>query len=450
VTPGVPDTRASLAISAAALLGLLSLYSGNALAGQDSLAPPARVDRVVVSGNKVTAEDVILREIPFTFPAVLRAEDLKLIEHRVMNLRLFNRVELRVEARDGEQQLTVLVTESWYVFPAPILFIGEHDWNKIGYGLQVTDSNFRGRNEKLRVGGWFGYNPSYFLNYSIPWIGERQRLSLGVGASKGLSVNKIFGFQEARQGFSVRVGKRVSLKLESSVQFSLTRIKLPREYQSFSVSGTGQDLVPSLSWQTRWDNRDLTEYPRRGNYVAVNIQRTGFARDQPEYWRVTVDGRLYEPVFGSATLPVRQLLVINSGNVPVYDRVYLGFSERIRGYYNLVVPEPARYAEYGSYNISLTSVELRFPILPVRYFSIEHGPIVPRLFRNLQFGISAGVFADSGFVWRSAGDLRLRTLYAGYGVGLHFHLPYIHVFRVEYALNRTGRGQLIFSTGVRF
>jgi hypothetical protein len=57
---------------------------------------------------------------------------------------------------------------------------------------------------------------------------------------------------------------------------------------------------------------------------------------------------------------------------------------------------------------------------------------------------------DNAFVWRSAADIRLKDFYTGYGAGLHFHLPYIDVFRIEYALNKFGRGQLIFNAGISF
>lgn len=432
------------------VLVLFSLLGMKTLDGEDVLAAPVRIDRVAVEGNKVTDADVILREIPFTFPAVLSADDLKLIENRVQNLRLFNRVELRVDEQDGLNVLTVRVTESWYLFPSPIFSVNEHDWKKISYGLQLSDNNFRGRNEKLRLGGWLGYNPSYFLNYSIPWVGERQRLMLGLGVSQRQTQNKVFNFQEDRMGFSLRLGKRLSLELETDVQFSLTRIKLPPGYQSFSVSGNGQDIVPSLSWQVRWEHRDWIEYPRKGTYLAVNVQRTGFGKSQPDYWRMTFDGRFYKPLIGSLSLGVRQLFILNSGTMPIYDRVFLGFNERIRGYYNLILPNPARYADYNSYNISLTSLEIRFPLLPVRYFSIENGPLIPSLFRNLKFGLSAGLFVDSGIVWRNAGEICLNDFLIGYGVGIHIHLPYINVLRIEYALNKLGRGQFIVGTGVSF
>ena len=115
------------AFTFAAVLVFLWLLGWKALLAQDSIAPPVQIDRVAVAGNKVTAEDVILREIPFSFPKVLSAADLKLIENRVQNLRLFNRVELGVEEREGQNVLTVLVTESWYIFPTPVFFVGEHE-----------------------------------------------------------------------------------------------------------------------------------------------------------------------------------------------------------------------------------------------------------------------------------------------------------------------------------
>ncbi len=434
------------------LLGfvLIMLLVLGARAAQDLLAAPVRIDHAAVEGNKITAADVILREIPFTFPAVLSAADLTLVQNKVQNLGLFNRVELRVDERDGQAVLTVIVTESWYLFPSPLFSISDRDWSKLSYGLQVTDANFRGRNERLRVGGSFGYNPSYFLNYSIPWIGERQRLSLNIGISRRANENRIFDFQEDRLGFNLGLGKRLSLELETGVQFSLTRIRLPGQYGIYAVSGQAQDIVPSLSWQVRWDHRDLAEYPRKGAYLAIELQRTGFGKNQPDFWRLTSDSRFYQPFLGALSLGVRQLFILNSGILPMYDRVYLGYGERLRGYFDQILPNPALFADYKSYSISLTSLEIRIPLLPVRYFSIKNGPIIPSLYRNLKFGLSAGLFVDSGIVWRTASEIRWNNFLTGYGVGLHIILPYINVLRIEYALNKLGHGQFIIDAGISF
>ena len=124
-----------------------------------SPAFPVVIDDVQVIGNEKTKSYIILREIPYQFPDTLSQLDLLRIKNRIQNLFLFNRVELIVTEQGMKKQLIILVTESWYFFPSPLLFINEHDWSKISYGLQLSHSNFRGRNEKLNLGGWFGYTP---------------------------------------------------------------------------------------------------------------------------------------------------------------------------------------------------------------------------------------------------------------------------------------------------
>ncbi len=417
---------------------------------QDTLNFPVPIEKVFVVGNEHTKSYIILREIPFTFPDTLTEADMKLIQNRIQNLFLFNRVELLITPTDEGNALIIMVTESWYFFPVPLLFINEHDWSKISYGLQLSDYNFRGRNEKLRLGGWLGYNPSYYISYFNPWIGNNVRLILGTGLYHKRNENKIFNFDENRFGFNVTVGRRLSLKMDAQVHFSLTQVKLPAAYKQYSISGDGTDLVPSLSVQFRWDNRDLFEYPKRGYYFSYVLQRTGFSARQPEFWRLNADNRIYIRIYKGLSLGGRQLFVFNRGDLPIYDRTFIGFNERIRGYFNQVLPNPIDFRDYPSPNISLSSIEFRFPLLPIRYFSIEEGPLIPSLYQDLKFGISAGIFMDSGISWQEKEQFALPNFYTGYGFGIHIHLPYVYVLRLDFALNDKGKTQFIIDAGVSF
>ncbi len=121
---------------------------------------------------------------PIISPDTLSEKALLKIKNRIQNLFLFNRVELEIHQLEQKQILLILLTESWYVFPVPLLFINEHDWKKLSYGVQLTHYNFRGRNEKLRIGGWWGYNPAFYASYFNPWIGQNTRLILGLGISR--------------------------------------------------------------------------------------------------------------------------------------------------------------------------------------------------------------------------------------------------------------------------
>ena len=429
---------------------LFLVLIGTSLFAQEVVILPVRIDTVFVVGNNKTNADVILREIPFSFPDTLDEPDFRLIQNRIQNLYLFNRVELHLSPMENRNALIISVTESWYIFPVPILFVNERDWNKISYGLQFTHFNFRGNNEKFSVGGWLGYNPSYFLNYYNPWLGKKSRIILGISLSHNRRPNKIFDFDENWSSISFSLGRQFSLKFSSRLSFSYRYIKLPEEYRSYSFSGDGKDRVLTLGFTTTYDGRDLFEYPRKGSYHKFILERTGFTSRQPQFWRARLDNRVYVPLYKKLSLALRNLLILNKNKLPIYDRVYLGYDERIRGYYKEVLPAPAEFGLFPSPQLTLSSLELRVPLLPLRYFSWKNAPVFSGFYQNLKFGIDFGLFIDSGIAWERSRDLALSHLYSGYGAGLHFRLPYFNVLRVEYAWNDRGTGQVIVDIGIRF
>ena len=417
---------------------------------QNVLQFPVHIDTVIIVGNEHTKAHVILREIPYHFPDTLSERAALQIKNRIQNLFLFNRVEVEIRQLEQKNVLLIFLTESWYVFPVPLVFINEHDWNKLSYGVQLTHYNFRGRNEKLKIGGWWGYNPAFYANYFNPWIGQKIRLILGIGISKRKIENKIFPIKEDRLIWDVTLGRKFSLNFETQFNFALQKIKLPPEYESYTISKNGTDLVPVLTWQLKWDKRDLYEYPKNGFLIVHHFRKFGLTVHQPDFWRFEFDNRLYLPIFQELSLGCRELVIVNEGEMPIYQRVFLGFEERIRGYFYEVFPDPSLHQKYTSTNISLSSLELRFPILPTRYFSFKDGPVIPSLYRDLKFGISAGIFMDSGIVWQHQKEVTLKNFYTGYGIGLHIHLPYVQLLRVEMAINDKRQAQMIVDAAASF
>ena len=131
--------------------------------------------------------------------------------------------------------------------------------------------------------------------------------------------------------------------------------------------------------------------------------------------------------------------IAGGGTVPNYGHVFFGYQERIRGHFKEV---------YEGEEIFGASLELRVPLLPVRFFKVEAVP-VPE-FGLWRFGLYGALFGDAGKVWYREDTFSLQNLVKGYGVGLNFLLPYNSVFRVEYALNEARRGQLILDLSASF
>lgn len=411
------------------------------LPAQTPVQFPVRIEAAIVVGNEKTKEEVILREIPFHFPDTLDLEDLQYIQNRITNLMLFNQVELGLLGEPGHTILVIQVTESWYIYPVPLLFINERSWSKISYGFQLTHQNFRGMNERLSAGGWLGYNPSFFLHYFNPWLGRNAKMILGFNFFGRKVGNKFFDFNEGHLGGSITLGKRLSLNDLVQATFELQRITIPEEYREYSVSGNGTDIVPKFSLQYVNDHRDLVEYPKSGYYIIWQGARAGLTDKQPEFWRFSFDHRLYFKLNERMSIGGRNFLVLNRGELPIYDRVFIGYSERIRGYFNTVLT---------AQNLMVQNYEMRINILPIRYLSWKEAPYMSVFFQGLKYGLSMGIFMDSGVVWDHPEQFALKNYYTGYGLGLHIHLPYINVFRIDHAWNDKGRGEWIFEVGVVF
>ena len=423
------------------IAALFILFCGTSLLAQQWVQFPIRIDSVIVMGNDKTKDEVILREIPFHLPDTLELEDIRMIQNRLNNLFLFNRVEISVVTAGERVMLLIQVAETWYIYPVPILFLNDREWDRVSYGFQLTHLNFRGMNEQISIGGWLGYNPSFFVRYNNPWVGRKTRLILGINIFGKKVSNRFFDFDEGHLFGGVTFGKRLTLHRSITATISLRRVTLPREYIQYSVSGSGADLVPKISATFTDDHRDLIEYPRDGYYLRWSISRAGFNENQPNFWRFDFDNRVYVKLSNRFSIGGRNFLRLNDGFLPLYDRIFIGYGERIRGYFD---------HRLTAQNLMLQSYELRVSVVPVNYFTWKEAPFLSSFFRDLKYGVSLGIFLDSGIVWDRREQFSLNNHYTGYGIGLHFHLPFIYVLRIDRAWNDRGIGEWIIEAGVSF
>jgi len=207
------------------------------------------------------------------------------------------------------------------------------------------------------------------------------------------------------------------------------------------LSPDGTDELPSIGASFRYDTRDLREYPKDGIFFNLSASKLGFG-GVVNYASYQSDLRYYHLIFGNVSIATRLAGYLNSGTIPVYGRVFLGYGERIRGHFS--------QKREGDHRL-LTSVEMRFPIIKTTYFDLDSGPDQFRGYsNNLKFGISGGIFFDSGAVWYQHRELHRNIFLSGFGAGLHFHLPYVDLIRVEYALDTYGSGEFIFDVGKSF
>jgi len=363
-----------------------------------------RVDSVIIIGNKHTHNAVILREIPFNFPHRVTQQDLETIRNRLLNLHLFNNVDVRLHEGRNKNVIIITVTETWYFYPAPLVFFNERSLKKISVGLQLIHMNFRGMNEKLFASGWLGYNP--------------------------------------QRGAVVGIGKRFNLYQFIYTEVGWRRITVPAEYTVYMASATTTDDVFSVSALYQMDHRDLIEYPLRGYYLEFRASHFGTGNSPVNFNRLVSDIRGYLPLVSHrASAAFRNFTVLQEGFVPIYEWQYFGYEERLRGYF---------YQPLTRKNLMLSSLELRYLLLPYRVKTFSDDGWLSYFLKDMRYAISLGAFVDMGLLWDEPRELSLNRARWGYGFGINFHLPFVQILRLERAWNDTGRGQYIIDVGVSF
>jgi outer membrane protein insertion porin family len=423
------------------------VYATLYAAPQDStkwmIPDSSRIVKIIILGNDKTRDFVILREMKIQINDLYDSLQVEQDRKRIQNLHLFTRVEIQPTPVDDGVVLLITVSERWYIIPYPILYYNEKDWKKLSYGAGLIYQNFRGRNIDLAGSFWLGYNPGMQAYYSVPWFGGNLKLYSQIKIfsykirSKAVEYPR---FDEDHLGISASIGKRWGLYTYLFLQAGYRTLKLPSEYSGLTASGSGTDHLPSAGLFFRYDTRDLYEYPGTGWYVDLYARET-YNKKNIDYLFYGLDLRRYQPVWGGSCLALRGFANLTHGDVPVYDRLYIGYSERIRGHFTEV---------YEGEQQVMASVEFRFPIFKLRYLNLGSSAALGEYGSNLPFGLNAGFFYDTGAVCRRIKALHRSDFLTGFGAGLHFRVPYVDVIRLEYAMDTHRRSEVILDLYVWF
>jgi len=399
------------------------------------------VDSVVIWGNKHTREYVIRNEMSILAHSQFTPDMLEFDRKRIYSLGLFTNVDLYLDTLAGKSILRVLVEERWYIFPVPLVGFRDGDVKRAYYGAGLYHTNFQGRNQKLFGSVVFGADPSAQISFSDPLINHEERVSFGAQLSFSRKRNRseveaaVTGdFDELHYGGSASTGKRFDLYNSAGISAGYNVVEISSYRQGRTVSANGIDRYVFVNLYYSYDSRDLAEYPTQGSYIGAYVTKYGLGTSEVDFSRYGLDLRKYVSLPLSLTLAARLTGGFAAGSkVPTYAHAYLGYADRVRGYFTTIFE--------GDHVVNST-VELRFPLLPPRVFRVNN-PILPDEFSVWRFGIGLALFADAGTTWYRGQAVGLASIISGYGGGLDFMFPYGLIMRADYAWNNLGKGQFV-------
>ena len=440
--------------------------------------PPQIIDRIIITGNNKTKPRIILRELLFhegdsLNPFVLNSA-IATSKENLLNIGLFNFVDFHIyQALHGHVYIQIEVTERWYLFPFPVFDIADRnfnewwskrDFNRVNYGIRVSQENFRGRDEILQFQFIFGYSQRLGIYYTIPYINRKQNigLTMAVYGIRNHEIaydspnNKLVFYKNPDefvrndlQGY-VRITKRKGIYsyFNTTVDFRSTRIAdtirfLNPDY--FVTSNPIQNHI-GISWGYIFDKRDYRSYAMNGYFFEMEATKLGIGllNNEPNLIEITAGIRKFQSLSKRFNIQASvKGRVVQKEDAPYFNQRALGYSaDYIRGYDYYVI---------NGQNFLLMRSNLRYTLMQTHVYEL---PVInSNKFKKVPLALYLNGFYDSGYVTdnRFAYKNPLANSWQyGYGIGLDIVTYYDLVFRFEYTRNRLNENGLFFHIGSAF
>ena len=406
--------------------------------------------KILITGNNVTQDEVILREMYIKEDMAFDMDDLQDDMSRIYNLGLFSKVSCNpLPSGNNIINLLIEVEEFYYILPIPVGGFYGGDIKKFWAGIDFRYNNFRGMNESIALGFALGYSPYVSMSYFNPWVGKDAHLFLSGNLKYGISKNNsildtsngatlynesnINEFSIENVSASASIGKYFTKKFSLSLGLAYNYIRPSQNVPGSTLNDDGIDRFASLMFNINYDNRNLYEYTTYGSFVNLSYTKNGLFSDYFNVNKIRLDLRKYFLIspFKSFdfTYAFRVLSVVSFGGIiPSYLKEIIGSYDYLRGWKNFIAE--------GDNKIYIVN-ELRIPIIKPGYIPGKKIPIIKGISLLNRFSYKYGMyltfFSDIGSVWNKNDNFFKTNFLNGLGTGINLILPFSFVGRFELA-----------------
>lgn len=409
------------------------------------------IRKVNISGNTITQDRVIRRELPFAPGDEMNTVKIKSGKNRLENLGYFSQVDFRNNPTgiEGFKDVDVTVTEQstgtvnfGAGFSSIDSLVGFLDLTQTNFDISDWPS-FRGAGQRFYMGVKYGTKRRDFqLNFTEPWF-LGQKLSF----STELFYRDLYylsdDYDQQNYGGSISFRKPLGEHSYAELAYTLQNVKIHDidENASDIIRAEEGDYLQSkidLSWVH--DTRDSVFLTRKGHKVELGALVSGsFLGGDADVYGLNAQGSQYFNLPGDTILSlegaIRTVDTLGGGDrVPIFERLFLGGANNLRGFdYRDVGPKDENGEPIGG----LTSA----------YFTAEYTfPIVEKV-RGAVF-YDVGMVSGDSYDW--GGDVN-----SDVGIGLRLYLP-IGPIRVDFGIPmqsdefNDSSGKFNFNVGYRF
>ncbi len=338
------------------------------------------VERVNIEGNTQTKDKVIRREIPVAPGDIFNTVLIEAAKKRLENLGYFEKVDTSPTdtAIADRKDLDVLVQEKrtgslsfGAGFSSIDSLVGQVELTQANFDI-TNIHGFTGGGQRFRLLLEYGVTRKDFvLSLTEPYFLDT-RLAVG-GEAFYHDTNYISNdYNQSNLGFDINVRRPVGRYMAASVEYRLESVDISDVQSNSTIlqNESGTYTRSSVRLGLSYDTRDSTFLTRRGTRIDFSPYITGsvlggstkdFGLDltAAHYWSLPGDTILL--VNGEAAT----VDTYDGGDrVPVFDRLYLGGPQNLRGFaFRKVGPLDYKGNPVGGRTLARFTTEFTYPII---------------------------------------------------------------------------------------
>lgn len=262
--------------------------------------PRVFVDRIDITGNVRTLDEVIRREILVTEGDAFNTAKLRRSRERIRNLGFFEQVEVTNVPSETAPDRTVIQVDVQEQSTGEMSFgVGFSTTGGALFDVRLRERNLLGRGQDLRLSGTVAQTKTEIdLSFTEPYFLNR-RLAAGFdlySTTRDLQEEASYDMKEL--GAAVRVGFSYNEFLRQSLSYSLTQTTISNvdnAASTFIKQREGKAVVSQISQALLYDRRDNIIMPREGYMVRLSNDFGGLGGDEV-FLRTTVDASQFFPI----------------------------------------------------------------------------------------------------------------------------------------------------------
>lgn len=428
------------------------------------------VHELKITGNKRTKGFVIERELlvslnesyPETGDGNITSLLLK-SQDRVLNLNLFNTVNITYELLQGSEGknyvVTIAVVEKWYVWPIPFVEFSDRNFNVWGnlnfntertnYGLYVFNYNMFGRNHTLKTKMKTGYNSKLGLEYRIPFISRKTQWGINTLIERA-SQNEVWYqtrndslqfFQNGNKNIiqttkaHVILSKRLNpfTQFFCGVNFQHGQLDTAVPTDDYFINNQRFQRDYGINAELRYDQRNNIYFPTKGKYLSVQIETSAWQNSGTVYnASITSKAQRFDKLSNKWYSALSVYGQYNTQkNAPYANRKILGYDEIVRGYEHYVIDGTVGWKTNAALRYNLMEKDIGLKFIPIKNYQV------------LPLNVFVEGYLENGFANFESSDasnkLNANALFSmGLGVSTIFYND--RILRIEYSLNSLREG----------